>query len=75
MLNLHEYEGKTIRLTCMDNQVFEGYASDYIFAEDNAPEEVEAIILDYPIRKSDGYKLPNPVEFTALEIKAIEEIL
>lgn len=75
MRNLREYEGKNVRLTCTDNEVFEGYASDYIFAEDNAPEEVEAIILDHPIRKSDGYQLPNLVEFTALEIKFIEVIL
>lgn len=74
MLNLIEYEGKNIRLICIDNEVFEGYASDYIFAEDNVPEEVEGIILDHPIRKSDGCQIPNLVEFTALEVKAIEVI-
>lgn len=73
-MNLRSYEGKNVRLTDTDGEVFEGYAADYIFAEDNVPEEVEAIVLDYPIRKSDGHKFESPVEFTATEIKSIEVI-
>ena len=71
-MNLRYYEGKDVRLTNTDGEIFEGYAADYIFAEDNVPEEVEAIVIDYPIRKSDGYKYRNPVEFTAPKIKSIE---
>ena len=70
-MKLRLYEGKNVRLTDIDGEVFEGYASDYIFAEDNVPNEVEAIVLDYPIRKSDGHRYENPVEFTAPEIKSI----
>lgn len=70
-MNLRSYEGKNVKLTDMDGEIFEGYAADYIFAEDNVPEEVEAIVLDYPIRKSDGQKFESPVEFTAPEIKCI----
>lgn len=73
-MNLRFYEGKNVRLTDTDGKNYEGYAADYIFAEDNVPEEIEAIILDYPIRKSDGYRYENPVEFTAAEIKSIEAI-
>ena len=65
-MNLRQFEGKNVRLTD------KGYVSDYIFAEDNAPEEVEALILENLIRKSDGYKYENPVEFTALEIQSVE---
>lgn len=72
-MNLRSFEGKNVRLTDIDGKVFEGYAADYIFAEDNEPEEVEAIVLDYPIR-DDGFKYENPVEFTAPEIKSIEII-
>ena len=70
-MNLRSYEGKNVRLTDTDGSIFEGYASDYIFAEDNVPKEVEALVLDYPIRKSDGHRYENPVEFTAPEIKSI----
>lgn len=71
-MNLRFYEGKNVKLTDVDGEIYTGYVTDYIFAEDNAPEEVEAIMLDYPIRESDGYKYQNPVEFTAPEIKSIE---
>lgn len=73
-MDLSYYEGKTVRLTDMDGEIYEGYAADYVFADDNEPVEVEAIILDYPVRKSDGYKYENPVEFTRPEIRFIEVI-
>ncbi len=73
-MNLRRLEGKNIRLTDVDEEVFEGYVGDYVFAEDNVPKEVEAIVLDYPVRKSDGYKYKYPVEFTAPEIKLVEVI-
>lgn len=71
-MELRNYEGKNIRLTDIEGEVYEGYAADYVFADDNEPVEVEALILDYPVRKSDGYKYENPVEFTAPEIESIE---
>ena len=73
-MNLRSFEGKNVRLTDNEGEIFEGYAADYIFAEDNVPEEIEALVLDYPVRKSDSYKYKNPVEFRASEIKAIEVI-
>jgi len=73
-MNLNYYEGKNVRLTDINSKVYEGYAADYIFAEDNELMEVEVIILDYPIRKNDGYKYKNPVEFTRPEIRFIEVV-
>lgn len=71
-MNLRSYEGKNVKLIDIDGEIYEGYAADYIFADDNEPVEVEAIVLDYPVRKSDGYKYENPIEFTRPEIKSIE---
>lgn len=71
-MNLRQFEGKNVRLTDKDGEIFEGYVSDYIFAEDNVPEEVEALVLDYPIRKSDSHKYKYPVEFTASKIQSVE---
>ena len=65
------FEGEKVRLIDVDGDVFEGYASDYIFPEDNVPEEVEAIVLDYPV-KNNNCKFDYPVEFAAPEIKSIE---
>lgn len=72
MDNLKIYDGKTVKLTDIDGEVFTGYVGDYIYADDNEP-EVEGIVLDYPVR-GDGYKYENPVEFDAPEIKSIEII-
>ena len=63
-------EGKKIKLVNKNGRTFEGVVGDYIYPEDNAPEEVEAIVLDHPIR-DDGFKYENPVEFTAPEIESI----
>ena len=71
-MDLRRFEGNRVRLENMKGRVFEGYASDYIFADDNEP-EVEGIVLNYPVR-DDGYKYPNPVEFDAPEIRSIEII-
>lgn len=71
MEELRFYEGKTVVLEATDGEVYTGYVSDYIFAEDNVPDEVEALVLNYPVRRSDGYKYKNPVEFTAREIKVV----
>lgn len=74
MLNLKSYEGKNVQLTCVDDEIYEGVVSDYIFAEDNIPEGIEAIILNRVIRKSDGYKYENLVEFNFYDIKTIVEL-
>ena len=39
-------EGKKVKITCIDGEVFTGIVSDYIFPEDNEPEGVAAIDLD-----------------------------
>jgi len=71
MEELRFYEGKNVVLETIEDEAYTGYAEDYIFAEDNVPDEVEALVLNYPVRRSDGYKYKNPVEFTANEIKAV----
>lgn len=73
MVKLSVLEGRKIRLLSKSGRIYEGTVGDYVYPEDNVPEEVEAIIIDYPIR-DDGYKYKNPVEFTAPEIKSIEVI-
>lgn len=73
MIELSALEGKKIKLVNKDGQTFEGIVGDYIYPEDNVPQEVEAIIMDSPMR-NDGFKYENPVEFTEPEIKSIEVI-
>lgn len=42
-------EGKNVKITCTDGEVFTGIVSDYIFPDDNEPEGVAAIdIYNYP---------------------------
>lgn len=74
IMNLRSFEGKTVRLIDNEDKEYEGYVEDYVFAEDNAPEEVDALILDNLVRKSDGYKFEKLIEFTAPEIKSIDAI-
>ena len=49
-MNLQIYEGKKVRIIDVDGQEFEGIISDYIYPEDNAPEEKEAVVLEIPNR-------------------------
>lgn len=72
-MDLRFFVGKNVKLTDDEDREYKGYVSDYIFAEDNVPEEVEAIVLDYLVR-DDGFKYKNLIEFTAPEIKSIEVI-
>jgi len=72
-MNLKQFVGKKVRITNTEDMEFEGVVWDYVFPEDNEPEGVEGIIVDYPIR-SDGYWYKNPVLFNASEIKIIELI-
>lgn len=39
-------EGKNVKITCTDGEVFTGIVSDYIFPEDNEPEGIAAIDID-----------------------------
>lgn len=71
-MELRSLEGKKIRLTDTDGYVYTGVVGDYVYADDNDPEE-EAIILDY-LTRNDGFKYENPIEFRASEIKSIEVI-
>lgn len=73
MIKLSTLEGKRVRLVSRNGQSYEGIVGDYIYPEDNVPEEIEAIIIDNPTR-DDGFKYKNPVEFTASEIESIEII-
>ena len=73
MIKLSTLEGKKVRLYSKSGASFVGVVGDYIYPEDNEPENVEAIVLDYPIR-DDGYKYKYPVEFTANEIEKVEEL-
>lgn len=73
MIKLSALEGKKVRLYNKSGSSFVGVVGDYIHPEDNEPEEVEAIVLDYPIR-DDGYRYEYPVEFTSAEIKKVEEL-
>lgn len=72
-MELREYVGEKVRVVNTDGVKFEGNVSDYIYPEDNVPEEIEAVIIDDLVRE-DGYEYTNPVEFTSSEIKSIEII-
>lgn len=65
------FEGKRVRLIDIDRIVYEGVVGDYIYPEDNEPEGMAGLVLDYPIR-DDGYKYENPVQFNENEIESIE---
>ena len=73
-MKIDNYEGKNIEIIDDRNETYTGYAIQYIYAEDNTPEEVESIILDNAVRKKDNYEYPYLVEFTANDIKSIKEI-
>lgn len=62
-------EGKNVKITCIDGDVFTGLVSDYIFPEDNEPEGVAAIDIDN-CSQSSG----ESVSFNENEIANIEVI-
>lgn len=72
MINLKELVGRKIRITDIDEIEYEGVVDEYIDAEDNVPEEIEAIILINLKKIDDGDIFGNPIEFTAQEIKNID---
>lgn len=62
-------EGKNVKITCIDGEVFTGIVSDYIFPEDNEPEGIAAIDIDNCPQKSG-----ESVSFNENEIYNIEVI-
>lgn len=62
-------EGKNVKITCIDGEVFTGIVSDYIFPEDNEPEGIAAIDIDNCPQKSG-----ESVSFNEYEIDNIEVI-
>lgn len=62
-------EGKNVKITCIDGEVFTGIVSDYIFPEDNEPEGIAAIDIDNCPKKSG-----ESVSFNENEIDNIEVI-
>ena len=62
-------EGKRVRITDMDDEIFEGIVGDYIYPEDNEPEGIAAIdIYDCPQRPGQWIGFNEP------EIKTLEVI-
>ena len=62
-------EGKNVKITCTDGEMFTGIVSDYIFPEDNEPEGIAAIDIDNCPQKSG-----ESVSFNENEIENIEVI-
>ena len=49
-----DLEGKRVKITDIDNEIFEGIVSAYIYPEDNEPEGVAGICIeDCPQRPGD----------------------
>lgn len=74
MINLKKLVGSKVRIVDIDDITYEGIVDEYIDAEDNVPEEIEAIILTDLLRLDDGKKLNNPIEFKATEIISVYSI-
>lgn len=72
-MNLTHFPGKKVRIIDNEGLEYEGVVWDYVHPDDNEPEGIEGIIVDYLIR-ADGQKYQNPVLFNAPDIKYIEEI-
>ena len=62
---LKKLYGETVRITATNGKVFEGVVTDYVYPEDNVPEEIEAIIIDDVISG-------QPIEFFEDHIKVLE---
>lgn len=71
-MDLKSFEGEKVRFIDNEDVAYVGYASDYIFAEDNEPRQIEALIFEDLVRLSDKHMYQSLVEFTADEIKSIE---
>lgn len=60
-------EGKKVRLTDTDGEIFEAKVTDYVYPEDNEPEGIASIII---WNKSNS----RSIEFLETDIKSIEVI-
>ena len=69
-MNLIELEGKSIRIIDTKDRLWEGKVTDYIYPEDNEPEEIESVIIKCLKGRFPG----KSVEFTEKDIKTIEII-
>ena len=67
-MNLIEYEGKKVRFIYREKIVWEGNVSEFIYPEDNEPEEIESIIMICKVGRFPG----RSIEFTAPEIESIK---
>ena len=65
-------EGEKVRLIHIYGDVFEGRVGDYIYHEDNEPEGIAAIEIEYPLRN--GKKVNAIIGFNENEIASIEII-
>lgn len=68
---LQKYDGENVRIVCVDGQVFEGFISDYVYADDNFNDK-EGIIME-PFKSCKGY-YGMFIEFNPDEIETIEII-
>lgn len=71
MINLKKLVGSKVRIVDIDDITYEGIIDEYIDAEDNVPDEIEAIILSDLLRLDNGEKFINPIEFKATEIISV----
>lgn len=68
-MNLKQYYGKAVRIVDVDDEVFEGKVTDYIYPGDDDT-GLESIIIDCTNGKLKG----KGVEFWEKDIKSIEVI-
>ena len=68
-MKLIDYENKKVRITDIDDQVFEGKVTDYVYPEDDES-NAESIIIDCEKGPFTG----NLVEFWEKDIKTIQII-
>ncbi len=62
METLRKYEGEKVEIVDTDGHVWRGIATDWIAADDNAPVEIESLLLD------------ELTEFTKADIASIKII-
>lgn len=46
METLRQYEGERVEIVDIDGKIWRGVATDWIAADDNAPVEIESLVLD-----------------------------
>lgn len=66
---LIDYENKKVKIIDIDNQIFEGTVTDYVYPEDDESNS-ESIIIDC----TSGPLAGNSVEFWERDIKDIQVI-